>query len=51
MIAGITVRKRQPSHDKIAKTKLQMASGSVRGVDTGWDGGCGAVGSSAIAHF
>ena len=48
MIAGITVRKRQPNHDKIDNTKLQIASGAVRGVD---GGGRGEVGSFAIAPF
>lgn len=50
MIAGMTVRKKHPNHDRIDKTKLQIASGSVRAagdeVATG-----GGVASSAIAPF
>ena len=38
----------QPNHDKIDNTKLQIASGAVRGVD---GGGRGEVGSFAIAPF
>jgi hypothetical protein len=54
MIAGITVRKTQPSQDKIDNTKLQIASGSVRAVEEADEGcggkACGGV-SSAIAPF
>jgi len=49
MIAGMTVRKRQPNHDKIDKTKLQIARGSVRGAaatDAGCDGNGGGVSST-----
>ena len=48
MIPGIAVRKKQPNHDKIDNTRLQIASGSVRDAD---DAGAGAGGWSAIAPF
>ena len=53
MIAGIAPKKRQKNHDKIANTKLQMASGSVRGAVATGVGCCGNGGgvSSAIAPF
>jgi len=53
MIAGITVRKRQPNHDKIDKMRLQIASGSVRDADGGGAGcaGKGRAVSSGIAPF
>jgi len=33
MIAGIDVKMRHPKYDKIDNTKLQIASGSVRGAE------------------
>ncbi len=49
MMAGMTVRKRQPNQDRIDNTKLQIASGSVRGA--GVTAGDGDAVSSAIAPF
>ena len=49
MTAGIEAKSIQTNHDKIANTKLQIASGSVRAAVAAVDGGAGGIVSSAIA--
>jgi hypothetical protein len=53
MIAGIEPTKRQKHHDRIARTRLPIASSSVRGADNVVADGAGEGGIvwSAIAPF
>jgi len=52
MTAGIAVKSHPPTSERIAKTRLQIAAGAVRGaggVGEGDGGGGGGIVSSAIA--